>query len=440
MKLLHPSRVVKNILSLSGLEMVNKLIPVLVLPYVVRVIGVENYGIVNWAQALVLYFTLTVNYGFDFSATREISSNRFNNKRLSVIFNKVVFSKILLFVFCTIVYSVLLLLIPKIRDHYVLFILTYLVNIGHIFFPTWMLQGTENLTTFAVYNLIIKIIANLFLLFFLREESQFYLIPAFLSLGHIIIGIIAFAYCIKYYNLIIRLPRINTLFSVINKDKYIFFSTISNDLIVTGNILVLGFLSTDRSVGLFSAVSKIIIVLINLFFTPITQAFFPKLAYDIKENFKKGWLQVQKLALVMGTFSLMLSVFIFIAAYPLIKVLFGQEFISVTNDLRFVSVIVLINAFRQVWTVQGLLNLKMDKIYFIILTLCAVFGMGLNVILIQNGFAHFGTCIAWLVTEVFITGSAFFILKIRDLSPLDFSLIKPVFSELLRKFYASLGR
>ena len=53
--------------------------------------------LINFALAFITYFALIVNYGFDLSATREISINRNNKEKLSNIFSSVIIAKILLF-------------------------------------------------------------------------------------------------------------------------------------------------------------------------------------------------------------------------------------------------------------------------------------------------------------------------------------------------------
>jgi PST family polysaccharide transporter len=65
--------VISNTLSLSGLQVANTLLPLITVPYVVRVIGPGNYGLIAFAQAFVTYFVLLVNYGFDLSASREVA-------------------------------------------------------------------------------------------------------------------------------------------------------------------------------------------------------------------------------------------------------------------------------------------------------------------------------------------------------------------------------
>ena len=67
------SRILKNITALGVLQIANYLIPLLVLPIISRVLGATLFGGVGYAQNIVSYLTLIVNYGFEYSATRQIA-------------------------------------------------------------------------------------------------------------------------------------------------------------------------------------------------------------------------------------------------------------------------------------------------------------------------------------------------------------------------------
>ncbi|MCX7761644.1 MAG: oligosaccharide flippase family protein, partial [Candidatus Kryptonium sp.] len=90
-------KLIKNFLSLSSVQFANYILPFIAIPYIVRIVGPEKYGLISFAQAFVLYFSLFVNYGFNLSATREISANRENTKIVSEVFSVTLTAKFLLF-------------------------------------------------------------------------------------------------------------------------------------------------------------------------------------------------------------------------------------------------------------------------------------------------------------------------------------------------------
>jgi PST family polysaccharide transporter len=79
----------KNFLSLNLLQLSNILFPLIILPYVVRVIGVEKFGLVSFVQAFIMYFVTFSDYGFNLTGTREISVYRGDIKKISEIFSSI---------------------------------------------------------------------------------------------------------------------------------------------------------------------------------------------------------------------------------------------------------------------------------------------------------------------------------------------------------------
>ena len=75
-----------NMFWLYSLQGLNYFIPFAVLPYLVRVLGVERYGLVSFAQAFAQYFVILTDYGFNLSATKQIARLRSDPERVSSLF------------------------------------------------------------------------------------------------------------------------------------------------------------------------------------------------------------------------------------------------------------------------------------------------------------------------------------------------------------------
>ncbi|WAT01799.1 oligosaccharide flippase family protein [Rouxiella chamberiensis] len=77
---------VKNILSLFMIQGAGYILPLVTLPYLVRVLGPSQYGILGFSFAFVQYFTLIVQYGFDLSATNKIAIHKEDKTLVSQVF------------------------------------------------------------------------------------------------------------------------------------------------------------------------------------------------------------------------------------------------------------------------------------------------------------------------------------------------------------------
>ena len=55
----------KNIFSMVSLKGLEYLLALAILPYLVRVLGVEKYGTIVFMQSIIQYFVIIIDYGFN---------------------------------------------------------------------------------------------------------------------------------------------------------------------------------------------------------------------------------------------------------------------------------------------------------------------------------------------------------------------------------------
>ena len=87
---------VKNFLALSTLQVINLILPFITLPYLSRVLGVSNYGVVVMVYSIMQLLFVLCDYGFNLSATKEISTHRNDIQRVNIIFSSIMSIKVVL--------------------------------------------------------------------------------------------------------------------------------------------------------------------------------------------------------------------------------------------------------------------------------------------------------------------------------------------------------
>ena len=80
---LSRTRLARNIFALYVVRAANQLLPLIVIPYLARVLGPSGWGLVAFAQAFAMYGIITVEYGFEFSGTRAVARDRGQASRMS---------------------------------------------------------------------------------------------------------------------------------------------------------------------------------------------------------------------------------------------------------------------------------------------------------------------------------------------------------------------
>ena len=171
--------------------MANVLLPLLTVPYVVRIIGPDRLGLLNFSLAYVAYFTLFINYGFEMAAVRAIAADRNNRALVNRIFSEVLTGKVLLFGVSTVVFGFLSYYNPAFREHRWLHLCTYLSCVGVVLFPIWLFQAMEDLGRVAFFNLIVKVLFTLSVFVLIRQPDDYIYQNLATSVAQVLVSVVA---------------------------------------------------------------------------------------------------------------------------------------------------------------------------------------------------------------------------------------------------------
>ncbi len=178
--------VAKNSFALFFLQFANMLAPLIILPYLTRVLGIDNFGIVMLSMSACAIGVIITDFGFNLSATYEISKNRENHSYINEYIGAVFIVKFFLaFVFCC-----GLLLFNSVNNP------ELLIYIGlNIFFqaflPTWFFQGVEKMKGITIYMLIAKVVYIALVFLFVNKEADAELVVLFFAVSNFVAVVIS---------------------------------------------------------------------------------------------------------------------------------------------------------------------------------------------------------------------------------------------------------
>ncbi|ELY3763688.1 oligosaccharide flippase family protein, partial [Cronobacter sakazakii] len=89
-------KILSNIFSLGMLQVVNYILPIIVIPFLVSTIGLENVGILATVSAVISYFQICIDYGFSLTATRAIAKANNDTNQKNLITSSVILIKLTL--------------------------------------------------------------------------------------------------------------------------------------------------------------------------------------------------------------------------------------------------------------------------------------------------------------------------------------------------------
>lgn len=391
-----------NFISLSVVQIANYIFPLITIPYLVRVLGVEKFGLISFAQAFILYFSLITNYGFNLSAPRSISINRDDLSEVSKIFNSIMILKVILMFFSLIILSLTVLVFDKFRDEWIVYLFTFGFIIGEVLFPLWFFQGMEKMKSIAILSLLSKLFYTVSVFIFVRSEVDYILVPLLNSLGIILSGIISLWIVIKNFNILLSIPSFTDLKIQLKEGWSIFFSNIAISVYTISNTFILGIFTNDTIVGYYSAAEKIIRAFQGLL-NPIFQSVYPhisKLAIVSKESALK---LINNLGWMIGLFTMIISSLIFLFSEEIIYLFLGGSFLRSVTVLKILSFIPFLIGLSSIYASLFMLGFGYTKKWSkIILTASFVDVMLVLLFVWIIPLGEVGVSISWLFTEIFV--------------------------------------
>jgi PST family polysaccharide transporter len=391
----------KNFTSLSVLQISNYLFPIITLPYLVRVLGPGNYGLVNFASAFAAYFTIITDYGFNLSATQEISINRDNTIRISEIFSSVFTLKMLFFIISTIIFLPIVFLIPLFKENLVLFIITFLSVLGTALFPLWFYQGIEKMKYILFISVSVRLVTTVLIFIVVETKNDFIKLAGLNTITQYVIGISGLLFVLIKFEIKYTFPSKSLFKQQLIKGWHLFLSTVSINLYTTSNVFILGLFAPANIVGYYVAADKVRMAFQGIL-SPMSQSVFPYVNKMLSESYSRFISfnkKLLKIALIIGA---IISIMLFLFAEPIVKFVLGKEYQSSIPVLRIIAWLPLVIFLSNVLGIQTMLPLNKQKSFAILLFIAAMINLSLSFILVPQYFA-FGTAISVLTTEIFVT-------------------------------------
>lgn len=394
----------KNIFSVGIIQISNYIFPLITIPIVSRIIGPDKFGVINFAASFVAYFTLIIGFGFDLTATRRVASDPLNEKNRNKVFSEVFSSQCFLLLFSVLIFIVCLFFVPQLKGEKEVAIYTFITCFATVMTQNWLFQAMQDLHKIAVLSLIGKIIFTIIVLSTIHMKSDYYWQPLALSISQIGIALISFFWSIKNYNLKLLRVSFKSCLNLLWDEKTFFFSLCVINIYTTTTIVVLGITNSSTDVGYYTAGQKLILIMQMIITIPLTQAIFPYIGKAFGDSFEKGIMVVQKIIPVVFVFTFVSGVLIFFLSPYFITIFYGNKFAPAIIICRILAFIPMIIALSTIIGIHVMINLKMDKIFFKITLIGAIFGMILNLSFVRY-FGYVGAAITWFMTELFVFSS-----------------------------------
>jgi PST family polysaccharide transporter len=210
-----------------------------VVPYLGRVPGPEKFGAVAFAQAFSVYFVLVADYGFNLSATREISIHRRDPHKVAEIVSAVMTIKCVLMVLGAIAASVFVASVPRFRHEWTLYATSYLAVVGSVAFPLWLFQGLERMRFVTIFNVAACLVCLAAIFLWAKGQGDYVLAAGFQSGSMLLVGVMSWFVIPSLVPASLPRPTYSVIWKKLKEGWHVFISLVAISLYTASNTLIL---------------------------------------------------------------------------------------------------------------------------------------------------------------------------------------------------------
>ena len=396
-KSLKVNTILNSIKTIMGM-----IFPLITFPYVSRILMPEGIGKVNFATSIISYFGLLASLGISAYGVREGAKVRDSKKELSKFAKEVLFVNLVSTAIAYLLLGLAIFLIPKFQPYKSLLLICGVSIIFTTLGMEWIYSAIEDFTYITIRYIIFQIFSIIFLFIFVRKPEdivKYAAITVFASVGSNIMNFIHVKEFISFKNIKIRFSDIKKHLKPV---MLLFCMAVTSSIYTILDTSMLGFLTTDYEVGIYTSATKVNRLVLNLVVS-IGTVILPRLSYyfgkkDKDKFYSLAYKAIDLLMLVAIPASIGLSVM----AKNVILLLSGKEFLDAVSVMRIINPLIIVVSISNFIGVQLFMPLGKEKWTLISDIIGACINIIFNFIFITK-FGAAGAAIASLFAELAVT-------------------------------------
>lgn len=349
-----------NFFNLGFIQISNIAVQLLLFPLILRIIGIESFGLVTVINAYSLLAGVLINYGTNQTGIKDIALVKDNNSLLSQLFFTIFYTRFLLFLF-----SVLIILglywanVPYIK--YVLFALP--IILAETINPFFFFTGIEKLTLYNTANLLAKISSAVMIVLFITPTTGAWWVNFYLGLANVIFFGIIFFYAIHQYKLKWQPIESKGIKNILRENKFLFSNNITVHLQQSFFLFVLQGFSTPLILGAYSLGDKII-ASVRMLIVAFTYAIYPNVAIQYEAD-KTNWISYKKkMNQWLGIFFILFAIGLFLGAELIVQLLTGTNNELSSTYVKTVALVPLLMALNTLNMVEFLIKNQSKLLFY----------------------------------------------------------------------------
>lgn len=389
------SLLIKNLINLYGFTIAKIIFPLITLPYLTRILSLDNYGIIAYVKSIMIYFQLFVDFGFLLSGTKDIVNSRDDKTKLNKEFSEILFARILIGIISLIILIVISFTIDLLKNNLLYTMLSFVNVFLSIFLFDYFYRGIEQMQIITYRFILMKILSTVFTFILVKNDNTIMWIPI-LDIIASILAIAMIIYDLKKREIKIYRVKIKVSIQKLKLSLIYFLSDFATTAFGALNTLIIGIMLTNDKIALWS-VSMTVIGAIMSMYSPIINGIYPSMVKS------KNLGIIKKVAVIFLPIIFVGTVITYILSPLALKIIGGEEYIIATNILRSLTPLLFISFISMLvgWPTLGAIDKSKEVTTTTVIT-AALQIIGIAILIIIGKFDLIEIAILRVLTEIFM--------------------------------------
>ena len=397
----------KNFIYSSILTSANYIFPLIVYPYVSRVLGVSRIGACNFVDSIIQYFTLLSMFGITSLGIREIAKAKNDQIKLISVYSNIFCTNAIFTIISVLILIVVIYSVQDLYEYRKLLYIGILKVISNFFLIDWFFRGLEEFKYITIRTLLVKCLYVVAIFIFVKQESDYTIYYLLTVLMITLNSILNQKYARRFVKLSFKNVNLGIyIYPIITMGLY----AVMTSMYTTFNTAYLGFVAGDKEVGFYTTAHTLYGALLALF-GAFTNVMLPRMSSLVSEgNMDRFKYLLNKSSNILFSYSIPFVLLFIVFAPEIIHIYAGDGFEGAVLPMQISMPLMIIIGYEQIIIMQGLLPLDKNKSVLVNAIVGAVVGVILSLIIVAK-FKSVGSTIVWTASELCVLFSASIFIK-----------------------------
>jgi PST family polysaccharide transporter len=398
---------------LYSVHFANYIPPLILLPYLARMLGPFHLGLVASAQAVGAFVATLVDYGFTMTAARDVTRFRDDRARLTTLGASVTGAKLVLALIAAACVLATAFIVPVFRQHPIYLVGGLLFGVAECLRFDWFFLGTDQISRVGLPELVTRPLAMVTVMLIVTSPSRAWLV---MIIQTIFAGV-AMSWNLAWVrrHIDFEWPTRSGSWGALKSGWSLFLSRSSIALYMSSNTIVLGAFASQVMVSYYAGADK----LVKGFTTslePLGRIIYPKVNHALlRDPQHAGRILRAGMAVFLAASASMAAVMFALCPW-LIRIILGSQYLGAVPIAQVLSVLIFVTGLNQFLSYQWLLPFGLDRFLSRATLAAGVADIALCALL-SRFFGGIGCAMAVVATEVVTTVYLYVVLRRHHLDP-----------------------